>query len=196
MLCYYAMYWSGLHRDMHPALNFPLAVGWAIGPITLLYLKHIDQKKITPLQLLQLIPFVAFLLLRVVDGFLYFSQSMTEVGFYWWSIILNLQFIHIITYAFIIVIRRKHIRQHQKWADIISISYGTYALGNFTYYVLVWTNQLKPQYDYLISFFMAVGIYAIGKKRISNQMQTCQINTGTLYFQKVLLLFYLRSWIS
>ncbi|MEL6557768.1 MAG: AraC family transcriptional regulator [Bacteroidota bacterium] len=162
LMIYYALYWSDILKYLSPLVNICLSIGWAIGPITLLYMSYIDEQIIHRKQLLHFIPFAFFATVRIIDSLTYFSSYFIETGINIYSVILNLQFFHILTYTFLIFSRSKFVVQNHRWTKLISLSYAIFALGHVCYYLLVWTNYLKPEYDYIISFFMACSIYFIG----------------------------------
>lgn len=162
LMIYYALYWSDVLKHLTPLANVCLSISWAIGPVTLLYVKFINNQPVLRKHLLHFIPFVFFAGVRIVDGLFYFSIFIQEEGINFYAIILNLQFCQILLYAFLIFLNTKSIDKNHQWAKLISFSYIIFTVGNISYYLLVWTNYLKPEYDYIISFFMAFSIYFIG----------------------------------
>ncbi len=114
-----------------------------------------------------MIPFGLFCAL-----FIYQNYLTDEIIVWLNGIQILVQNAHLILYAGLIYgrINKSEDRnpQLQLWRMQLFIAFLGYALSFLAYYILVWSNLIKIEYDYAISLAAAIFIYFVGYKGFAN----------------------------
>lgn len=173
-IAYYTTYWTGISGDLSPALSIILRFTLLFGPLSYLYLYHSINKILPRHYGIHFLPFV-------LTNVLMYSIHIFEPSFQDYHYFNSLPAFHVLGYAvFNLIYIRKH--QGNKWIRQVAVSFLGYAVCLLTYYVLVWTQVLLIQHDYMVSMGMTLFIYFIGYHGFRNPIVIN--NLGTEKYQK------------
>ncbi|MDN5201096.1 helix-turn-helix domain-containing protein [Fulvivirgaceae bacterium BMA10] len=171
-LLYYVAYWTKYEQYFPGYISYTLGFTFVIGPLMLYYLRTLEVKQkmqfsawhSIPIVLYSIHYFLRFFVNRSSNSFLSLSSFYTSEAL---SILIILQNIHLIVYTILCFYEvNKHNSSIQPakhtWKRKVVFAFSGFTLSFFSYYVMVWTNTLKIEYDYMVSFAMSFFIYFIG----------------------------------
>ena len=184
-MTYYVMFWTG-YSKVYPWMNFwvePLV--FLTGPLLYLYIFKLDNRKSPHRFSLHYIPaiinfiFHVPFILRNIFGrieFLrnYFFLPLNNYFTGIFNIFICLQIASLLVYAVIIskyltndgrklnafALEREKLKH--RWLQRITFLYVGFALAFISYYILAFSQLIRPEYDYAISACMTVFIYTVG----------------------------------
>lgn len=171
-LVYYVAYWTGYAIKLHPIVTLTLSFVWLFGPLLLFYFKALNQSKPELKWLWHLLPFGIMALVKLmaifeINVFTTYPAFLTNPALR--DTLIVLQLAHLFSYAVVINrYQRKHILPKNidivrySWLTKIVLFYIGFCMSYTSYYLLVWADVLKIEYDYAISLVMSFFIYMVG----------------------------------
>ena len=177
MLLYYVAYWSNILAQLPPWFLVFSTFTFLLGPIFYIYIKSFHLKEISNDAWYHFIPMAIIIVMIIFE--LVFPQTTANIfrASFGNSKIYILPFaqnIHLLIYALLIwSTSQKHVKN--TWANQVTIAYYVYTGGFVLYYIMVWTNTLAIEYDYMISLIMSVFIYVVGYKCYANPQQISKV---------------------
>ena len=163
-LCYYVGYWTGFNQSLPLSIHLLNQLILLIGPLLFFYSKLLVGRTLTRADYWHLAPFVIISAWTTLGGLLVTSQpyaSEIQSGI---TIFKNL---HLIFYPWLILSLVYKADQHvpgtvRSWLLQIVVLFCLFTLSFASYYVMVWSQVLRVEYDYMVSFAMSLVIYYIG----------------------------------
>lgn len=153
MLIYYVAFWTRYHLALPYWLGVSSLLTYAIAPLFYKHVVVLKDKK--PFSSLHYIPFLAVAALYLLSPLL--QSSLTISSFIIGGI---LQSTHLGIYA--VLIYQAATKSNNSLHRFIALSFLLYTLSFISYYLLVWTGNLKVEYDYFISVIASAMIYGVG----------------------------------
>lgn len=160
-IAYYVTYWTGI-SGLSPVFGIILRFTLLFGPLAYLYLHYSLLQTLPRYYWLHFIPFV-------LTNLLLYSIHWIQPEFQAYHLFNSLPTFHVLGYA-IYNLFFVYSRRGSKWFRQVALSFLGYAICLLTYYLLVWTNVLELQHDYMVSLGMTVFIYFIGYHGFRNPM--------------------------
>jgi len=180
----YVGYWTGYQRVYPHLIRLSSTFVFLFGPVLYLYVISILRpEKLFRLQtIVHFLPFIVFLAYMlpfyIQSGSAkleYLEQVRSNPGFTAQAAgIISAKVLHLLSYSVVILIYtrfrlfRKKVRSNDfttvsgRWLNIISYNFLGFSLCFALYYALVATIDFNVEYDYMISFAMAVFIFSVG----------------------------------
>jgi len=169
-LLFYVFYWVGISGNFKELFNTALQVEYLFGPLAFLYVKKVGGKNLVKADLLHFIPFIlvfsifgvtAITPLAIENKFIYSHRTFLITN-------IVLQNFSLFAYSYLIwnwaLKSSGRNKKISKFLHQLALLFSFFALSFISYYLLMFTGLLKPQYDYAISVCMSVIIFYIGYK--------------------------------
>lgn len=161
-LLYYVAFWTRYEVLLPDFIAAAQGLTFLFGPLTFLYIK--SDKKTVQFNLWHFLPFALYLAF-------FFSRELVPVTIRKEVVVsvVLLQNAHLVFYSGMILFWLKN--QHSlkngalkeyNWKKKVGAAFSAYTCSFLTYYILVWTDLLKIEYDYAISLTSSFFIYFIG----------------------------------
>jgi len=171
-LFYYVAFWTGYERYLPGITSVVLIFPLLFGPLMLLYLKSLKEFKSKASDWWHFVPFAFFFVhslpiyfgleISSMPGFLkqLYNNNLMITS----TVILNL---HLAVYSIgLIIIERneqyKRAKVIEEWIQTVTWLFVGFTLSFISYYIMLATNVLRLEYDYMVSFTMSIIIYYIG----------------------------------
>ncbi len=170
-LIYYVAYWTGLDNKLPRIFKLVLNFVWLFGPLHYLYILALDGKSFNKKQLWHLAPFVSITIIQYLAYNLFRNDNSISDGITPQHFSIAVIATQLIQLAFYIYFIAKYLDKRQpgiasnsglKWPKHLLYFYIGFCLSYFSYYLLVWTNNLAIEHDYAISLLMSIFIYMVG----------------------------------
>jgi len=166
-LLFYVFYWVGIARNFRELFNTTLQVVFLFGPLVYLYVKRVSGITLKRAELFHFAPFVVIFAIYLV--------TMTQGGplseKYFYSpairkILIVLQNLSLVSYSILVLdwMRKIELKKNnvKVFLSRLSILFLIFTLSFLSYYILSYSNLLKPEFDYAISLCMSIIIFYIG----------------------------------
>jgi len=161
-LLYYVGFWTKYNSLLSPVVHLAEGLTYTFGPLAYCYIK--SSKKEAYFNGWHFLPFALFVI--HFFSFPLYSASVTALFPATQTIIQNL---HLGIYTFLILWFTYNNKAFTngalklfEWRKKVSWAFFGYTLSFLSYFVLVWTDALKIEYDYMISVMSTFFIYFIG----------------------------------
>lgn len=165
LLSYYVMFWTGLSKQVSPAFGVLGGLTFLIAPLFFAFTK--DQKisnwHFTP---------------AVLFSGLYLLSISSNFQFNGWLPVFQVAQLAIYSY---LIFRTEDM---MNWHKQVALSYHVFTGGFTLYYMLVWTGQLRIEYDYFISMIMTGFIYWVGYKALLNPIVDKKPESKTMAYSQ------------
>jgi AraC-like DNA-binding protein len=184
-MTFYVMFWTG-YNQAYPWMNFwvePLV--FLAGPLLYLYILKLDSRKLPPKYFFHFLPAIIIFIfhlpfiLRNLFGRIEFLRNYFFLPLNDWfkgifNVIVYMQITSLTVYAVIISIyilndKRKlnafaldSEKLKHRWLQRITFLYIGFVIAFISYYILAFTQLIRPEYDYAISACMTLFIYTVG----------------------------------
>ena len=173
-LLYYVAFWTKLADQLPFGFSVILGSTYLMTPLLYFYIR--SEKNEVRYDKIQLLPFALYLLYYLfasslgIDSTTRFIQEVIQI----------LYMVVYVLIMFIWIKRNTETNQESRKAPLLKrqilSSYAGYVLSFASYYLLVWFNLLKIEYDYIISLTAAVFIYYVGYKGLKDAILTKKLN--------------------
>ena len=177
-LFYYVAFWTGYEMYFPGIASVVLIFPFLFGPLMFLYLKSLKGFKVKASGWWHFVPFALFFIhnLPFYFGLDLSSTSSTLLGLLYdnnviiaSTVILNL---HLVFYSIVLIIKRNEggnmTNERQKWVQTSTWLFAGFTISFISYYIMLATNVLRLEYDYMVSFTMSIIIYYIGYNGYKN----------------------------
>lgn len=159
-IAYYVTYWTGTNSQLSDLFQIIFRLTFIFGPLVYFYIYHVLNNRFPKHAWLHLLPFV-------LVNILFYSIHLISAQFTAYHLFNSMPSFHVLGYAiFSIWLVKKN--GNNKWLSNIALSFTGYSLSLLTYYILVWTNVLQLEHDYIVSMGMTIFIYFIGYHGFKN----------------------------
>lgn len=161
-IAYYITFWTGTNSQLSSDFQIIFRLTLIFGPLVYLYVYHTFNNRFPKYTWLHFLPF--FLV-----NILFYSVQLIWPKFIAYGLFNSLPSLHVLAYAIFCLwfVKKKG---GSRWLSNITLSFAGYSLSLLTYYVLVWTNVLRLEHDYIVSMGMTVFIYFIGYHGFKNPL--------------------------
>ncbi|UII30413.1 helix-turn-helix domain-containing protein [Fulvivirga ulvae] len=163
MLLYYVTYWTHYDQLLPGSIALAQGLTYVLGPLVYFYLQ--SDRKNFHFNIWHFLPFVFYM-------FYFLIQTAFNISYppYMRAAQVVVQCLHLLLYSTIIFWYINHTGSNLRngelasllWCKKIAYAFTGYSLSFLGYYVLVFTNTLKIEYDYMISVASSLFIYFIG----------------------------------
>ena len=159
-LSYYITFWTNVNEALPKLFSIAMLFTFLFGPLLLGYISKVKNSQLPKYWYWHFSPFIlAATLLFIYSGSTFVSGLEENQSF--WSNVVYVQCLQLVIYSvWIFKISRKN--NSSRWLKKIAVAFSGYVLCFLGYYLMVWTNVLELQYDYLVSFGMTGFIYFLG----------------------------------
>lgn len=161
-LLYYVAFWTRYVHFLPVYVAVVQGLTYLFGPLAYFYIRS-DKRKFI-FNAWHLLPYMLFVIFFFSRAHLPQQLQMKVT-----TIQIVIQNIHLFIYALLIfqwLQKQKDIRNGMLkdflWKKKVAWAFMGYTISFLSYYILVWTNTLKIEYDYAISFASSFFIYFIG----------------------------------
>ncbi len=172
-LFYYVAFWTGYVTYLPNIAAVVLILPLLFGPLMLLYFKSLKGLELKGIDCWHFVPFTLFFIhnLPFYFGLDITSTSSNFLGLLYHNnviitstVILNL---HLAIYSIVLIVIERNgsgdvPNANQKWVQTATWLFMGFSISFNAYYIMVATNTLKIEYDYMVSFAMSFIIYYIG----------------------------------
>lgn len=162
MLGYYVTYWTGFYLLLPRFVGVLGGLTFVFTPILYFYLK--SDKTHYHFNLLHFIPFLLFAAYYFGGPYLNIKNDS-----FLSALVAVAQCIHLVVYSLLMYPKDAvKLAKIMKWKRLITFSFMGYTGTFLFYYLLVWTGNLKIEYDYMISMASSFFIYFVGYQSFRN----------------------------
>lgn len=150
---YYITFWMGFNKQLPSFLGLILQFTFLFGPLLYLFLSQLIYGRCYITAWFHFLPFI------LVCCFILVAPQWLA-SFRYRYLLPVLQCLHLVVYALINLMLTRD--STHRPAKKVAISFAGYCLCFLVYHLLVWTQLLRIEYDYIVSLAMTVFIYFVG----------------------------------
>ena len=162
LLLFYVAYWSRYLSYMPQEIGVVQGLIYIFGPLAYFYIR--SSRKVFYFDLKHFIPFALFIVYFV--SWNYYPQNLRQDIVSGQVIFQNLHLAFYTLLIFQFTWKNKFLYNGTlklfKWRKKVAFAFTGYTLSFLAYWVLVWTELLRLEYDYIISLASSIFIYYIG----------------------------------
>ena len=187
-LCYYVGSWTGFNRNLPSTIHVLNQLILLIGPLLFFYSKMLVGRKLTGKDYWHLAPFLIISGLAVLNSLQPYPTYYSSIVHSSVTIFKNL---HLILYNWLILslvykADQQVSHESRSWLLRLVVLLSLFTLSFASYYVMVWGEVLKVEYDYVVAVVMSSIIYYIGYYGYRHSVIFNRAKMGKIYQKSTL----------